>query len=97
MKLINYNYGYIERFTCSIHGKIIISEYQWKKAIKYLMNGAVKLYYSNDKTLLKSDLQRGIETKAGTLFNIRVYATEKIVAKFGIKNYKRGNYMFLVK
>ena len=95
MKLINYDYGYINNFDCSIHGKIITTKEEWLRALKYLFHHKVKDYYLW-KDLLKEDITRAIHTKKGTLFNIRVTATEKIVDKFNVKGYKRGNYMFMV-
>ena len=96
MKLINYNYGYNLIFSCSIHGKIVVSKKEWRDIQKYLFNPAVKLYYSYDKRMLKEDMARVIETKKGQLVNIRVYATERIVHRYHLKNYKRANYMFCI-
>ena len=95
MKLINYNYGYNNFFNCSIHGKIILNEEEWKAIIKYLFNPAVKSYCLF-KNILKEDIDRYIVTKKGRLYNIRVTATEIVATKFKLDRYKRGNYMFLV-
>ena len=95
MKLINYNYGYNNIFNCSIHGKLVVNKREWKNILKYLFNPAVKhCYLYKDK--LKQDIKREIKTKAGSLINIRVIATEFAVKRFNIKNYKCGNFMFLI-
>lgn len=96
MKLINYKYGYNNTFNCSIHGKIIVNKSEWKSIVKYLLNPSVKSCYLY-KNVLKDDFKRCINARSGKLFNIRVTATELVVRKFNIKNYKAGNYMFLVK
>lgn len=93
MKLINYNYGYIDKFSCSIRGKIIVDKETWRELIKYLKR-ITRIGYLRD--LLKVDLNRTVKTKQGNLVNIRVFLTEKIVDKFHLKNYKRANYMFLI-
>lgn len=95
MKVINYNYGYIPEFSCTIHGKIIVSKEEWVKMVKYLLHPRLVLYYSTSKTMLKGDLARRIPTKNGYLVNVRCYATEALAKKFGFK-VKRANYMFLV-
>lgn len=95
MKVINYNYGYYPQFSCTIHGKIVVRQDEWKKMIKYLLHPRLVLYYSTSKTMLKEDLARRIPVKGGYLVNVRVYATEKLAKKFGF-NVKRANYMFLV-
>ncbi len=92
MRIINYYYGYL--FDCSIHGKIIVSPKEWQAITDYLRRARFE-----HKFTLKNDLERGIKTKDGRLYNVRVTATEKAVSKFkhsGAK-FKRANYMFLVK
>ena len=93
MKLINYKMGYNNTFDCSIHGTIKMSLKEYKKAIKYLKNNSVKWGY---KYLLVEDLKRVIKLKNGFLVNIRVSATDKLVKKFDLSNYKVGNYQILV-
>jgi len=98
MKLINYNYGYNNTFNTCIHGKIVVSKQLWVRMLKYLFNPAVEIIdWDIDKRILKEDIKRLIITKAGTLVNIRVNATQKLVHKFKIKKYRLGNYMFLIK
>lgn len=99
MKLINYNYGYSPAFSCSIHGKIVMSEKEWNEATQFLLRGAKRWLpsYPWVKETLKEDMKRGIETKEGTLFNIRVPATEALASKYNLKRYKRANYSILVK
>ena len=101
MKLINYNYGYVSEFACSIHGKIIMTKQEFDKAVKYLLHPKVKNCYFGDyglpKTMFKQDLNRTIPTRNGSyLLNIRVGATELLARKFELKNYKRANYMLEV-
>lgn len=101
MKIINYNYGYNNTFNCSIHGRIIVTRWEWRRIVNYLFHSRVKIFdYDSDKSILKQDLERNIETKKGKLFNIRVTATELAVKKFGFghdgRRYKTGNYAFLV-
>jgi len=95
MKLINYNYGYNNTLNCSIHGRIVLNKEEFGKIVKYILNPLVtkELFFRN---LLKEDLNRLVFTDKGTLLNIRVTATEKVVNKFNIRGYKRGNYAFLV-
>jgi len=98
MKLINYNYGYNNNFNCSIHGKIIMNEKEWKEAITFLLKGAKRWLpsYPWIKNTLKEDIERGVRVKNGKLYNIRVSPTETIAKKYSLKNYKRGNYVVLV-
>lgn len=98
MKIINYKYGWRNKFFCVIDGRIVMTKQEWKKVKKYLLHPSLVLYYSRDKTMLKSDMDRAYETKKGQLINIRVYATEKMISKFkttGAK-YKRNNYEILI-
>lgn len=41
MKVINYNYGYNNTFNCSIHGKIVVTFDEWRKAREYLTHPQV--------------------------------------------------------
>lgn len=93
MRIINCNLGYFEDFDCSIHGKIIATQEEWNKAIKYLFNNKVKHCYLH-KDILREDLERKIKTINGYMVNIRVGATELIVNKFGVDKYRKGNYIF---
>lgn len=101
MKLINYNYGYNNTFNCSIHGKIIVTPREWKRAIAFLKRTRkwARAYTHVDtyKQLLKEDLERKIEVKKGYYVNIRVPATQGIAEKFKLDKYKRANYVFFVK
>jgi hypothetical protein len=94
MKLINYNYGYL--FDCVIHGKIIVNKKEWQDILKFLARVKPHSSYPFYKTMLKDDAKRIIKTKQGDLVNIRVWATEKVVNKYNLKNYKKVNYMFLI-
>jgi hypothetical protein len=96
MRLINYNYGYNNTFNCSIHGKIVVTQKEWERIEKYVLNPSVtkESFFRN---ILKGDIKRIVYTDTGTLLNIRVNATQAVVNKFNIKGYKRGNYTFLVK
>lgn len=106
MKIINYKYGYIDTFSCSIHGKIVMTRAEWKKASKYLFNGGVlkKIQRRMQQFpiwelsgIIQKDIDRRIETKQGTLINIRVSPTEILVERFKPKGtFKRANYMLLI-
>lgn len=100
MKIINYNYGYNNTFNCSIHGKIVVTEKEWQEILKYLKSAKVKKSflpsYPWTNSMLLEDIKRIIPIKRGELVNIRVPMTEKIVDKYNLKKYKRGNYMFLI-
>ena len=99
MKLINYNYGYIDRFSCSIHGKIVMTGKEWEKARQYLLRGARRWLpsYPWVSQIIKEDEKRIIPTRRGSyLMNIRVPATEAIARKYGLKRYKTANYMIEV-
>ena len=95
MKVVNYNYGYIPLFNCSIHGKIQMTAKEFEKIQKYLFNPAVKSYYL-DKRMLKEDLQRRLHLCQRFWVNIRVSATEKLVSRFSLPKYKRANYVLEV-
>ena len=45
---------------------------------------------------LSRDLERKIFTKKGFYINVRVTATELIVKKWKLNNYKKGNYQLFV-
>lgn len=94
MKLINYKRGYNNTFDCVIHGTIYMNEAQWDMVLSYLMTGTRLDYYGSDmlKKLLTEDIHRKIMTKRGYLINIRGTATELIVKKWNLNNYKKGNY-----
>jgi len=98
MKLINYNYGYL--FDCVIEGKIVVSKREWAEIRTHLLRTTkwvdTNTYAPFYKNLLREDMERGIKTKDGTLYNIRVSATQEVVRKWGLEKYKRANYMFLV-
>jgi len=98
MKLINYNYGYMPAFGCSIHGRITMSRREWKKAIMFCLKGSRRWLpsYPWIARILRKDIKRGMKVKGGTLYNIRVPATEVIASKYGLKRYKRANYSILV-
>lgn len=105
MKLINYNRGYNNTFNCSIHGTIKMTRNEFDKAIAFLFKtrkwvydrGSIDLY----KRMLLEDLNRKIYiekrgTLQGFLVNIRVYATQAIVEKYNLHNYKRSNYQLFI-
>lgn len=95
MKLINYKYGYL--FNCSIHGKIKMTPEELEQVVKYLRHNKVQhTYFAKTgftQAIFENDLKRTMPIKGGYLINIRVGATELLVKKFGLKGYKRGNYM----
>lgn len=94
MKIINYNYGYTPASKGSEYyrGKIFMTCDEWVKAQKYLMRCKDATYFS--KELLKKDIKENIASVKGNGFHviIRVGATEKLVAKYNLKGYKRNNY-----
>jgi hypothetical protein len=98
MKLINYNYGHYIDFDCSIHGKIVCTRKEWYDALVFLHRGKRRWMpsYPHIDKMLTEDARRGVPTPYGTLYNIRVPATEVIAAKYKLPRYKRANYMFLV-
>lgn len=96
MKLINYNYGYYPVFTCSIHGKIVMTSKEWSKARLFLLKGARRWLpsYPWTRKVLLEDEKRTMPTRDGSyLINIRVPATEALARKYDLKRYKRANYM----
>jgi hypothetical protein len=96
MKLINYNYGYINHFDCVIKGKIIVSKKEWRNILAFLQRTKADTSYPFYKTMVKQDSLRVIKTKFGDLCNIRVWATEKVVQHWRLPKYKKVNYMFLI-
>ena len=72
---------------------------EWKESITFLLRGTSRWSpsYPWVKEILKEDIQREIQTKDGTLYNIRVSATETLVKRYNLKKYKRGNYSVLVR
>lgn len=98
MKLINYNYGYYDKFSCSIHGKIVLSSRSWRKLIKELRDRrrtkAISYFYGD---IFEEDIKRYYQTKQGRLYNIRVAAANYLVNKYHLKGYKQANYMILVR
>lgn len=93
MKLINYNRGYSNFFDCSIHGRIIVTEKEWEEIKKYLRNPSVKY---DHKFLLEDDIKRELRYGNNRSVNLRVSATDRVVNRFSISNYKRGNYIFSI-
>jgi hypothetical protein len=63
---------------------------EWLKARKYLFKKTEAGYWASG--ILTEDCNRMIMTKSGYRINIRVPATELLVEKFDLKNYKLGNY-----
>ncbi len=85
MRLANYRRGYL--FDCSIHGSIYCTPEEWA-AVKKLTAQVV---------FHESDFYRHIMMGKGRrAYNIRVTATELVAEKYGLKRYKRGNYLFIV-
>lgn len=93
-------------FGCVIKGKIIVSPREWGNIKKHLRRTRKWLYSGHDpkwykREVLEKDFERFERTSAGRivgrLYNIRVYATAEIARKYGLKRYKRQNYMFLVR
>lgn len=98
MKLINYNYGYIPAFSCSIHGKIMMTYDEWREVVKYLKSGAVSRSlipsHYGARAIFLQDIERQITMpKNSFAVNVRVPMTEKIVARYNLPRYKRANYM----
>jgi len=92
MKLINYNYGYIPLFTCSIHGKIKMTVKEWQDAYAYLLHPSVTKDFF--RPILKEDVRRVQRLRNGNaILNVRVNATEKLVKRYSLQRYKRANYM----
>lgn len=99
-KLINNKgaYGYHE-FDCVINGKIKMTQAQLDSAVKKLMrstrwitNG--RYYAQGARKLLQSDLKRiVIDSHGRKIINARVDATRAIAEMYGLKNYKRENYV----
>lgn len=98
MTLRNYNYGYNQAFECSIHGKITCTRKEWYDALTFLHRGKNRWMpsYPHIDRQLTEDARRGVPTRDGMLYNIRVPATEVLANKHNLAGYKKGNYMFLV-
>ena len=98
MKIINYKYGYL--FDCSIHGKIQVSQDEWRQ-IRVLLFSKSKwcghLGVKFARNMLASDMVRSMQVKGAKWYNIRVSATEAVVKHFMLTKYKKGNYVFEVK
>jgi len=98
MHIINYKYGWM--FECVIHGKIVMTRAEWKKALTFLFRGARRWIPSYRWTVdaLRVDILLGIPIREGVLYQIRVPATEALVKKHPeeLRKYKRGNYMIQV-
>ena len=96
MKLINYKRGYNNTFNCSIHGTIEMTYKEWKEVFRRLKRSINPFKYYDDgrfyKRIFFEDIQRAIITKRARYINIRVALTSWIVKKYGLTNYKRGNY-----
>jgi peptidoglycan hydrolase-like amidase len=99
MKVINYKYGYIPRFSCSISGKIAMTNDEWQNASRYLRSKSVMRSflpsYPWTNTMLIEDIERKVSTKSGYRINIRVPMTEKLAQHYHLK-IKRANYMIEV-
>ena len=101
MKLINYKYGYYDEFSCSINGKITMTQGEWQECIAWLKRTYKwvqnpRSYAKFYKELLEEDTMRFISTKKSYLHNIRVDATKAIAERHGLKNYKHNNYIIEV-
>ena len=100
MKVINYNYGYIPAFTCSIHGKIVVSGREWEAIKRYLRNGSLRKTPYLYQNILREDFNRARKSRSSryvNFYNIRVTATELVVKHFKLTPIKRANYMFEVR
>ena len=100
MKIINYNYGYIPTFSCSIHGKIVVSGREWEANKRYLRNGSLRKTPYLYPDILRKDFERAVKSRISryvNFYNIRVTATELVVNHWNLRKYKRGNYMFEVR
>ena len=94
MKLTNYDRGYVSEFDCVIHGAIYMTRNEYDKVVQFLYRSIQDDFYT---ALLYRDLARRIHIKNGFRVNVRVPNTAKIVRKFGLTNYKLGNFMLEVK
>ena len=99
--LINRRYGYWQ-FDCVIDGKIVLTRAQFKQALKKLMRSRKWLYSGHDarwykRYVLKPDsTTRFVQEGKSRIYNVRVDATKAIAEMFGLKNYKRQNYVIEV-
>lgn len=103
MKLINYpqyNLDYERVFGCVIGGRIVMTGSEWPDAIRYLRSSKVKKQflpsYPWTNTMLLEDIYRKVSIKNGYAINIRVPMTRELADKFGLKNYKKRNYVIEV-
>lgn len=105
MKLINYNYGNIDKFSCVIRGKIIVSPNEWRDIQLFLFRKATlaRLALAKNSHVngvmvgLAEDISRTIATRSGFLVNIRTSATKEVVKHFkplNARSMKCQNYMF---
>ena len=88
MKLTNYNRGFNDFFDCSIHGVIKMTQLEFTSVRTWLLRSKA--------LFIKRDLDRILQTKHRYFLNIRISATEKLVKKYNLTNYKRGNYIIEV-
>lgn len=97
MKLINYNYGSVlPKSSTHYRGKIVMTEAEWKEALKYLKSKKVSNSFMPSypwvNSLFLEDIARAVETKTGRIFTVRTSMTEKLAEKYQLPRYKRQNY-----
>lgn len=104
MKIINTGLFYFGTSGTAYHGKIILSQKEYDKAIKHIMsNRKINKYYSGagDYAYIGKDLlQERIAQGKDNRFSFGVYVNDYIVALF--KNttryhYKRQNYIIEIR
>lgn len=85
MKIKNYKRGYINTFYCVIHGTLEVSKEEFKKILPLL-----KKYSYN----FEEDIQKNyfVDKQKNHYYCFGVKPMEKIVSKYNLTNYKRGNY-----
>lgn len=104
MKLVNYNYGYIEKMGCCMGGKIEMDEKEWRMAQVYLNHGSVNKKIARcmglskpcTRIAIKRRLDKCIKTKKTNIFCLGVSATRAIVDRFALDGYKPNNYFIQV-
>ena len=96
MKIINYNYGYISFFECSIHGRIIVSESEWKQIVNFITKLEPDSSYPGYKILALERTKQIKKLKEGKLIHLGLWATENIIKKFNLEKSRVGNYAFLI-
>lgn len=72
---------------------------EYKEVVRFLLRSRLGARYENSflKRLLREDLKKQVSVKGnGFIVAVRVTATEKIVAKYQLKRYKRQNYFIHV-